>query len=150
MVFDANLVLVDGSVNWTYANIVTAGYGTPTSTTRNSGGFATLDLMALGGTPAMGVAIVLIIPTGAGSTDALTLLAQSSDSATFASGVHNLAGFDLAAATSGIILGSESPCTVIRRVATVDRYLRVYAVVTTGDDFGATQVLVNPWAFGRL
>ena len=151
MAFDANLVLCDGSADWTYANLVSANYGTPTSTTRNAGGFVVLDLLALGGTGAQGIAIVLILDdTNAGDTDELTLLAQSSDSATFASGVHTLAQFDLAAATTGIILGSECPCTVIRRVATVDRYLRVDASCTAGDDFKTGYVLVTPWAFNRL
>ena len=151
MPFDANLVLCDGSADWTYANIVTSDYGTPVSTTRNAGGFVILDLLALGGTGAQGVAIVLILDdTLAGDTDALTLLAQSSDSSTFASGIHTLAQFDLAAATTGIIVGTECPCTVIRRVATVDRYLRVDASVTSGDDFKTGYVFVSPWAFNRL
>ena len=49
MPFDANLVLADTTADWTYANLVTSDYGTPTSTTRNSGGFVVVDLAAFGG-----------------------------------------------------------------------------------------------------
>jgi len=151
MPFDANLVLCDGSADWTYANINTSDYGTPISTTRNAGGFVVLDLLALGGIGSLGVSIVLILDdTLAGDTDALTLLAQSSDAEAFGSGVHTLAQFDLASATTGIIVGTECPCTVIRRITTVDRYLRVDASVTTGDDFKTGYVFVQPWAYHRL
>ena len=46
MPFDANLVLADTTADWTFANLVTSNYGTPTSKTRNAGGFVVVDLLA--------------------------------------------------------------------------------------------------------
>ena len=151
MPFDANLVLCDGSADWTFANINTATYGQPTSLTRNAGGFVVLDLLALGGTPAKGISIVLILDdTAAGDADELTLIIESSNNVAFGSVVHQLAPFDLAAATSGVILGTECPCTVIRRIHTTDRYIRANASVTAADDFKTGYIFVSPHAFNRL
>ena len=150
MVFDANLVLCDGSYDWTFARLVTSNYGSPTSLTRNSGGFVVLDLAALGGTPATGIGIVLILDDDA-AVGTLTAIVQSCDALDFAAAVHELARFDLAAANSGVLLGSEAPCTVIRRVATTDRYLRVDCSLSGGaDDLLTGYILVSPWAFATL
>ena len=151
MPFDANLVLADDTAEWTFANLVTSDYGTPTSTTRNAGGFAIIDLLALSTTAAKGLAAILIIDeAGAAADDALTLLLQVSDSATFASGVQTLANFEVAAATHGIILGNECPCTVIRRFATNKRYIRVDASCVAGDNFHTCHVMLAPWPFNVL
>ena len=48
MVWDANLVLADTTADWDKSSL--DSYGTPTSTTRNAGGFVVIDLKALGGT----------------------------------------------------------------------------------------------------
>lgn len=151
MPFDANLVLADTTADWTYANLVTSDYGTPTSTTRNAGGFVVVDLLAFGGTAAKGLSAIFVADeAGAAADDALTLVLQASDSATFASGVQTLANFEVAGVTHGVILGNETPCTVVRRFSTMLRYLRVDASCVSGDNFKTCQVLLAPWPFHTL
>ncbi|MFA5384147.1 MAG: hypothetical protein WC364_05710 [Eubacteriales bacterium] len=151
MPFDANLVLADNTADWTYANLVTSNYGTPTSTTRNAGGFAVIDMLAFSTTAAKGLSVILIIDeAGAAADDALTLLLQASDSLTFANGVQTLANFEVNAATHGIILGNECPCTVVRRFATQKRYIRVDASCVADDNFHTCHVLLAPWTFNVL
>ena len=79
MPFDANLVLVDGSAVWSFANVNTSDYGTPISTTRNAGGFVILDLGSANiGSDVRGIAIVLILPDNPGAAgDELPLLLRS-------------------------------------------------------------------------
>jgi hypothetical protein len=151
MPFDANLVLADTTADWTYANLVTSNYGTPTSKTRNAGGFAVIDLLAIKGTAAKGLSAVFICDeAGAAADDALTLLLQACDLEAFSSGVQTLALFEVAGAAQGIILGNECPCTVIRRFSTTKRYLRVDASCVADDNFHTCQVLLSPWAFNVL
>ena len=106
MPFDANLVLCDGSADWNFANLVTSNYGSPTSTTRNAGGFAVIDLGATQiGVAVSGMAIVLVLTEAAAAADdALTCIAEESSVLAFTSDVHELGKFDIAAATKGIIL----------------------------------------------
>ncbi len=151
MPFDANLVLADITADWTYANLVSQNYGTPTTTTRNSGGFVVIDLLALSGTPAKGLAAVFVCDEAGNATDdALTLVLQASDQSDFSSGVQTLANFEVAGVSHGVILGNEVPCTVIRRFATNKRYIRVDASCVSGDDFHTCQVLLAPWPFHVL
>jgi len=151
MPFDANLVLADTTADWTYANLVTSNYGTPTSTTRNAGGFVVVDMKAFSGTAAKGMSAVFISDeAGAAVTDALTLLLQASDQSDFSSGVQTLANFEVAGVTHGIILGNECPCTVVRRFATTKRYVRVDASCVEDDDFHTCHVLLAPWPFNIL
>lgn len=146
MPFDYNLMLCDGSADWTYANLVSSDYGSPTSTTRNDGGFAVLDIRE---GPVAGLAVVLICADDANaSDDALTLIVEECASADFSSSQpHELTKFDIAAATKGIILGSEMPCTVVRRISPIRQYLRVDASCNSGDDFGTCYVLLTPYPF---
>ena len=151
MPFDANLTLVDGSADWTYANLVSSDYGTPVSTTRNAGGFAVIDLLQAGASPGVGLTVVLILSEEAAATDdALTVSVQQCASAAFGSAVSTLAGFDIAAATTGVIVGSETPCTVMRRVAPTMQYIRVDASCVSGDDFGVGYCFIIPWGYNRL
>ena len=151
MVFDANLVLADTTADWTFANLVTSNYGTPTSLTRNAGGFVVIDMLAISSTPADGLACVFLADeAGAAASDALTLVLQVSDSLTFASGVQTLANFEVAGATHGIILGNETPTTVIRRFATTKRYIRVDASCVAADNFKTCQVLLAHYPFNVL
>ncbi len=151
MPFDANLVLADTTLDWTYANLVTSDYGTPVLTTRNDGGFAVIDLLALSTTAAKGMACVLVIDeAGADDTDALTVLLQAGDEVDFSNVVQTLANFEVAGAGHGIILGNECPVTVVRRFATRLRYIRVDASCTAGDNFHTCQVLLAPWPFYTL
>lgn len=158
MPFDANLVLCDGTTDWSYANLVTPlTYGRPTSTTV-TGGFAVIDLLALSGTAAQGMAAIFIADQTALATgDYLTLTVEGCDSTTFSytAGppivkVQTLATFDILGGTLGRILGSECPCTVIRRFATTMRYIRAHAVVGNGDNFYTCYVLLAPWPFHVL
>ena len=150
MPFDANLVLVDGSVTWSFANINTSNYGTPTSTTRNAGGFAVIDMGGAGVPSDMrGLAVVLIMPSTVTATDELTLIVEESTTEAFTV-PHELAKFDILAATKGVILGSEAPATVIRRIVSTLRYLRVDASITAADDFGLCQVLLSPYPYKYL
>ena len=154
MPFDANLVLADTTADWTYANLNTSDYGTPVLTTRNDGGFAVIDLLAISTTSAKGMACVLIVDeAGAATDDALTVLLQASDNVGFDTGtgpVRALANFEVGGVGHGIILGNECPCTVIRRFATTLRYIRVDASCVAGDDFHTCHVLLAPWPFNVL
>jgi len=152
MPFDANLVLADTTADWTYANIITQDYGTPVLTSRNAGGFAIIDLLALSTTAGQGMACVFVCNQAANTAaDTLVLVLQVSDSPTFASGVQTLANFEVAGAAHGVILGNEVPCTVVRRFSTQKRYIRVDASgLDQGDDFHTCQVLLAPWPFHTL
>ncbi len=155
MPFDANLVLADTTLDWNYANLVTSDYGTPVLTTRNDAVFAFINLLALSTTSAKGMACVLVIDeAGNSDADALTVLLQASDEYTFSTAggdiVRTLANFEVAGLTHGVILGSECPCTVIRRFTTTLRYIRVDASCTSSDDFHTCQVLLAPWPFHTL
>jgi len=151
MPFDANLVLADNTLDWTYANLVTATYGVPTSTTRNDGGFAVIDLKALSTTPASGLAAIFLSDeAGADDTDALTLTLEACDLEAFTSGVQTLANFEIAGATHGVITGAECPCTVVRRFSTRLQFIRAHAVCVSGDNFHTCWVLLAPWPFHTL
>jgi hypothetical protein len=139
--FDSGLALVDGSAAWTYAALVTpATYGVPTSTTRNAGGFAVLDI---GETGVDGLSAVVILPAANAGADALTLTIEGCASAAFGSLVHVLADFDIVATTTGVLVGSETPCVMIRRFRSKWRYIRAHAVVTAADDFGLGKVYLH-------
>ncbi len=151
MPFDANLVLADTTLDWTYDSLNTNNYGTPTSTTRNDGGFVVIDLKAFSGTGVKGMAAIFVADeAGNGSNDALTLLLQTCDLEAFSSGVVTLANFEVAGASHGVILGNETPCTIVRRFSTIKRYIRVDASCTTSDDFHTCQVLLAPWPFWTI
>ncbi len=152
MPFDANLVLADTTADWTFANLVTNNYGTPTSvSTRNAGGFVVIDLLAISTTAAIGLSCVFVADeAGAAVDDALTLVLQVSDSSTFASGIQTLANFEVAGVAHGIILGNETPTTIVRRFSTRKRYIRVDASCVSGDNFKTCQVLLAPWPFHTL
>ena len=148
MPFDANLILCDGSADWSYANLVTNNYGTPTSTTANAGGFVVLDIK---GTAAKGMAAIFVShEAGNAADDALTLKLQASDNEDFSEEVQTLALFEVDAVTEGIILGNECPCTVIRRFSTTKRYIRVDASCVADDDFGTCYVLLAQWPFNVM
>jgi len=152
--FDDSLKLVDGSADWSYTNLHTNGYGQPVLTTRNDGGFAVLD-MGDGGSPVSGLSFVMIFTEAAAATsDTLTAIAEECDDYDFStSKPHELAKFDIAAVSKGVILGSEItaalvPIYVIRRVAFTRRYLRISAdCAASGDDFGVVYCYVNPFTF---
>ena len=150
--FDANLALCDGSAVWSFANLNTSDYGTPVSTTRNAGGFAILDLKE---SAAKGLSVVLICTqtytqSGGAGDDALTVIIEESGSATFASDIHELGKFDIAAATKGVILGSETPATVVMKIAMKERYLRIDASCTAADNFGVVYCYLTPYPFRVL
>ncbi len=152
MPFDANLVLANDDGDWTYANLVSSNYGTPTSTTRNAGGFAIIDLGSADiGSAVRGLAVVLIMLDSANaSDDALTVIVEESGVVAFGSDVHELGKFDIAAATKGIILGSEQPATVVMRVSPRERYLRIDASNVASDDQGTVWCLLSPYPYKLL
>ena len=156
MPFDANLVLIDGTVTFTAATA--ASYAVATSTTRvTATGAAVVDL-GTAGSGLRGLAAVLIIPTLATATDYLTMIIEGSDEEAFGNASYNLhllAEFDIAAATRGRILASE--CTagavVIRRFTTEWRYVRARGTPTAGDStgtFSTLQVLLSPYPWQVL
>ena len=151
MPFDVNLVLADDTADWTYASLVTSDYGSPTSTTKNAGGFVVIDLLAISSTAAKGLSAIFVCDeAGAAADDALTLVLQASDNEDFSSEVQTLALFEVDAATQGVILGNEVPCTIVRRFSTTKRYLRVDASCVADDNFHTCHVLLSPHAFDRL
>ncbi len=156
MVFDANLVLCDGDTDydWSYANLVTNGYGHPHSTTR-VGGFVVIDTLALSTTAAKGMSVIFIADEAGNATDdALTLILQGSNDVDFVADANNpvrtLATFDIGGVGAGIILGNECPCTVVRRFSTTLRYIRAYATCVAADDFHTCYVMLAPWPFNIL
>lgn len=151
MPFDYSLMLCDGSADWSYANVVTSNYGTPTSTTRNAGGFAVIDLGATGiGAAVRGMAVVLILSEAAAATDdALTVIVEQSTTEIFTV-PHELGKFDILAATKGVIIGSECPATVVMRVSPTLRYLRIDASCVAADDFGVVYCLLSPYPYKVL
>ena len=151
MPFDANLVLSDGSYDWTYANLVTNGYGHPHSTTA-VGGTVVIDILALSTSAASGMSAVFMCDeAGAADDDALVLTLQGSDDVDFVADddnpVRTLATFDIGGVTPGVILGNECPCTVIRRFHTTLRYIRLYATCADADDFHTCYLMLAPWPF---
>jgi len=154
MAFDANLMLCDGSADWSHVNLVTSHqYGTPTSTTRNDGGFAVIDLGSANiGAAVGGLAVVLVLSEAAAATDdELTVTIEECAAEGFGSATHELGKFDIAAATTGVILGSEVPATVIMRVSPKLRYLRIKAVTSAvADDFGVCYALLSPYPYKVL
>ncbi len=152
MPFDANLVLANLDADWSFANLVSSDYGSPTSVTRNAGGFAVLDLGSANiGGDLRGLAVVLALTEAAiASDDALTVIIEESGVVGFGSDVHELGKMDIAAVTKGIILGSETPAVVIMRVSIRERYLRIDASCVSGDDFGAVWCLLSPYPYKLL
>ncbi len=146
MPFDSSLVLADDTADWTYANLVSSGYGIPTSTTRNSGGFAVLDL---GEAPYTGLNITLFLTEAANASgDELTVTVEESTTEVFTV-AHELGKFAVAGATDGVILGSETPCEVNLRVTPTRRYLRIKASCTASDDFKTVYCNASPFPFKR-
>ena len=141
--FDANLILMDGSV------VTTTATDTPaTSLTRDAAtGAAVIDLK---GTGKNGLTAVMILSDLAGAADAYTLTSflEASDVLAFTSDIHKLASFDVAGATGGVILGIETPLTVLVKFATKERYLRINATVS--NDFGYIKVYLAPFDFNKL
>jgi hypothetical protein len=131
---------MDGSV------ITTTSLDTPaTSLTRDATtGAAVLDLR---GTGQNGLSAVMILSDLAGGAAAYTLTSflEASDVLAFTSDLHKLTSFDMAGATTGVILGAETPLTVVVKFATPKRYLRINATVS--NDFGYIKVYLTPWAF---
>jgi hypothetical protein len=150
---DYNMILIDGSID--VDSDTAATFVAATSTTRSSTSGAVVIDLGVGGTPASGLSVVLIIPALTTSTDYRTAQVQASDAVAFGSDVHLMCAFDVAAATTGRILASE--CTtglvVIRRFATMERYVRASITPTkgTGDgSFSTLKMYLTPFAFNVL
>jgi len=142
--FDYNMILIDGTVDYNAANDTA-----PTSTTRDAAtGAAVIDL-GLGGTPASGLSAILIVPDDAnGDLDTLTAVLEVSSAVAFGSDKSEVGKFDVAAASEGVILGSEVPCVSILRFSTDKRYVRINGMVgTSPDDFGAVKAYLSPYEF---
>ena len=154
MAFDANLVLIDGTVD--IDSDAAAGFVAATSTTKlDATGAAVIDIKETG---FKGLAAVLIIPKLTSAADYLTATIQASDEVAFANVAPNLqevVKFDVAAATLGRILASE--CTagliVIRRFVTDKRYVRAVITPTKSGgsgSFGLLQILISPYPLNIL
>jgi hypothetical protein len=146
--FDYLGILMDGSV------VATTGTDTPAiSTTRDAAtGAAVIDL-GTEGTPANGLVAVLICSDLAGGADAYTLTAylQASDTVDMTgttTGITRLGSFQVAAATTGVILGAETPCVALAHFATSKRYVRINATVS--NNFGYIKCYLTPFPFPRL
>jgi len=140
--FDYNMMLLDGSVDHDPDTDTAA-----TSTTRDADtGAAVVDL-GVGGTPASGLSVVLILPEASADADILTARLEVSDEEDFSDDVHVLDMFEIDAAVEGQILGSETPAVVIRRFSTKKRYVRYAGTVTAGDDFKAVKCYLTPFPF---
>ena len=145
MPFDADLVLLDGTIDFKASTDTP-----PTSTTRDAAtGGAVIDM---GKTALKGMAAVLTLPEAAnGSSDNLTAFIEVSDVENFGSDVHEMGKFDIVAVTKGIILGSEVPATVVLRFSSSKRYCRFNGTVgTTPDDFGNVECNLSPYPMDVL
>jgi len=153
MPFDANLILIDGSVD--VDSDTAASFVAATSVTRAAAtGAAVIDISTYG-TGLMGMAAVLIIPVLVTSSDYLTATIQASDAVGFGSDVHEVVKFDLAAVTLGRILSSEctSGLILVKRFTTDRRYIRAVITPTKGTGDGSflyTQILLTPYPFRML
>jgi len=154
MPFDANLVLIDGTIE--VDSDTAASFVAATSTTRSdTSGAVVLDIK---GTGVKGLAAVLVIPALTSAADYLVATIQASDEEDFGNSVYNLqevVKFDVAAATLGRILASEctSGLVVIRRFVTDKRYIRAVITPTKSGgsgSFGTLQILVSPYPFYLL
>ena len=146
--FDADLVLADGSAAWTYANIVTSTYGVPTSTTINDGGFAVIDL---GKTGVSGLSVVAIFPTLAtkvAGNGALNLTIEACASAAFGSAITELLTFG--GATIRVLVVTETPAVYIGRISTTLQYVRAKAVMAADNDYKLAKVYLTPMAYNVL
>ncbi|KKK83040.1 hypothetical protein LCGC14_2797370 [marine sediment metagenome] len=140
--FDSLLMLLDGTIDLAPSTDTAA-----TSTTRSGAtGAAVIDL-GTGGTPASGLSCVLILPAASADEDILTAFLEVSSVVAFGSDVSEMGKFDIAAATKGVILGSETPAVVILRFSTDKRYVRFNGTVTASDDFKAVKCFLTPSAF---
>lgn len=143
MPIDSLLELVDGSVAYTAATDTPA-----TSTTRDAAtGAAVIDLGP--GTGMKGLVAVLYMPDDAdGATDTLTAFIEVSSVVNFASDVSEVGKFDVAAATKGVIVGSEMPTTAMLKFMTDKRYVRLNGTVgASPDSFGNVRCWLNPHAY---
>ena len=143
--FDADLILMDGTI------VATTATDTPAiSTTRDATtGAAVIDL-GEGGTPAAGLTAVLMCSELAVGAAAYTLTAylQASDTADMTgttTGIDRLGSFGVADASTGVILGAETPCTATVRFATAKRYIRINATVS--NNFGYLKCYIEPYIF---
>ncbi len=155
--FDADLILIDGTVDCDDGTAATHVAATTTSRVSASGAVV-IDLGA-GGTPAGGLSVVLFIPALTSSTDYLTATIQASDEVAMAGSTYyplTMVMFNIAAVTDGRILASE--CTtaqvVIARFSTPLRYVRATVDPQVGDtnagNMGAIKIYLTPNAFNIL
>ncbi len=147
--FDANLILLDGTISLTDA------LDTPAiSTTRDATtGAVVIDLSA-GGTPATGLTAVLILPTNGTPADTVTAYLEASDTEDMTgttTGIDRLGSFGVASATIEIILGSETPAVAYVWFTTPKRYIRLNLTVGAGDTgVGAASCFITHNVFPRI
>ena len=146
--FDADLILLDGSVD------LQDSTDTPAVSTTIDGatGARVLDLGA-GGTPVGGLSAVLILPTAVEASDTLTAFLEVSDEEAFGDSVlylQEVTKFSILATTKGEIADTEPPAVVIRRFSTEKRYVRLNATVSASGDFKAVKCYLTPYAFNVL
>ncbi len=153
MPFDADLILVNGTVDCDAADAATHVPAITTSAVAATGA-AVVDL---GESGVHGVAAVLIMPTLTSSNDYLIAFIETSDTLDMtgaSNDVHEVGKFDVLATTKGRILASETPCVSILRFATDKRYVR--ANLTPYNDggvqgnMGAVKVYLTPFPFKVL
>ena len=143
--FDDLMELLDGTIDLAPSTDTPA-----TSVTRDAAtGAAGID-MGEGGTPAGGMSCVLLLPAASADGDILTAFLEVSSVVAFGSDVSEVGKFDIAAASKGVILGSETPDEAILRFSTDKRYVRLNATVTASDDFKAAKCYLVPSAFKVL
>ena len=148
MPFDANLILLDGSID------ITAALDTPPVSTvvDTNTGAKVVDLKT---TSLRGLAAVLVfVDSAVANADTFTAFLEASDTlnmTTATDDVHELGKFDIAAEDKGIILGSEVPATVILRFTSKWRYIRLNATVgPSPDGFNTVYCYISPYPFYLL
>ena len=154
--FDADLILIDGSVDCDDGDAPSHVAAVATGRVSASGA-AVIDL-GEGGTPAGGLSAVLFMPALTSSTDYLTATIEVCDEVGFAGSTYyalTAVVFNIAGVTDGRILASEVTAAqvVIGRFATDKRYVRAVvdpqAVGSVGN-MGAIKIYLTPNAFKVL
>lgn len=150
MPFDNLLVLIDGTIDL-IGDLDTPAVATAVNTTY---GCKVLDIRDTG---VYGLAAVLICPASATASGTLDGFIECSDEVAFGAHSstqypHDVAHFEILAATNGRIIAAETPCICIKRFWTDKRYIRANLTVNGTDnyDFGAVKVLISPYPFGDL
>lgn len=143
MPFDANLVLLDGSLDLDSA-IAPSGTADLFPET-DADGASVIDLKKTG---AKGLSVVLIVPAMALDADYITPKIESNDDVDFPVATSAIEAVFQGALGNEQIFGSEVPAVFIKRITVSRRYIRLTCGVSGTP--GKVQCLISPYPFNVL